>query len=142
MKLPIAATVVTSTLITSAHLVMSFHQSTTVLQLMFVVLTKFNARMALVSMNFLNALNKPALLAPLNVGMEHARLPSADAHQELPALVSFQSSALMDHASSLLLIVPNTLNAQSTSHTDAVQVIAEQEVKIAQPWLSAHHKCQ
>ena len=74
--------------------------------------------------------------------MENARLPLADALQELPAQMNSQPSALMVLARPPLLNVPATSNAQSSSHTDVVLVNADQEPKIAQPWSSAHLKCQ
>jgi hypothetical protein len=109
---------------------------------MFAVPTSFNALTDLASLILLSALTDAALLVLLNVGMVNARAPLADAPQEPPALMNSQLSALMVLASPLLLNALTTLNAQSTSHTDAVLANADPEAMIAQLWSLAHLKCQ
>jgi hypothetical protein len=126
----------------SAHQVKLFHQSITAQQLTSAALTSSSALTVLASLTFPSALKELALLGPLNAGMVNANLPSADAQPEPPALIIFQHSALMVLAKPLLPPVPTMLNAQSSSHTDAVQVNADQEAKTAQPSLPAHLKCQ
>lgn len=130
------------TLNSSAHPVKSFHQFITAHQPTSAALTSFNALMVLASLTFLSALKKPALPVLFNVGMVIAKLLLADAHPELPAQMTFQPSALMALARPLLLTVMNTLNVQSSSHTDVGQVNADQEAKTAQRSLPAHLKCQ
>jgi hypothetical protein len=131
-----------TTVNTSVHQAILSHRSTTVLQLLSAVPTRFNAQMAHASTTSLNVLRELALLAMWHVGMDHARLLLAIAQQESAALMSFQLSALMVLARALPLLAPNTSNVQFTSHTDAVQANADHEARIARLWSPAHLKCQ
>jgi hypothetical protein len=92
---------------------------------------KFNALTAHASTISLNALQELALLAPLLAGTANARLPSADALPESLAQMSSQLSVLTEPAKVESLPAPATLNAQSSSRTDAVMVNAEPAAKTA-----------